>query len=529
MNQLIVILFCAVTFGFSAQNIITYQHALWGGTAHNSLRSIHTSDGGMLLISTVGFDSNMGMIDPPYYGGSFIWVVKLNANYELVWQKSFGGSGFDSAHSVIELNNSIYIGATSDSPVSGNKTVGNQGEQDVWLIRIDYEGDILEQYAYGGSGSDKLVDLKSLSDGNLFILCSSNSPQSGSKSEPNYGPSDFWALKIAPDGTLLWEKTYGSEGWDLPCSAIELSNGSLFLTGSSLGGASGIKTATPIGEDDYWVLKINPSNGAPIWDRVYGGVLPDDLITAVSDGHNLFLYGMSYSDVSGTRTVPLLGFIDTWFLKLNEDGEPLIDLAYGGDAGDFIYSVVLDNQHLFLSISSSSGISGNKTEESRGSTDYWLVKTDLNGQIMGQKTIGGDALDQIRGVSFPNNQSILVHGRTLSGVSGDKTIPKLNPDGPDTWLVELDAITLNVVSQLPSDFLVFPNPIREKLTVHLSEHNVPLSIDIMDASGKRITTESNIHELHGQMHLDFSGWSSGIYFLQIHTNSGNQTVRVVKE
>ena len=86
---------------------------------------------------------------------------------------------------------------------------------------------------------------------------------------------------------------------------------------------------------------------------------------------------------------------------------------------------------------SPSDLSGDKTENSNGLKDYWIVKTDTIGNIQWQNTIGGDYYENFHCIWPTYDGGYLVGGKSLSGISGDKT--ENNLGGGKIWIVKTDS------------------------------------------------------------------------------------------
>src|SRR5688572_17067739 len=94
----------------------------------------------------------------------------------------------------------------------------------------------------------------------------------------------------------------------------------------------------------------------------------------------------------------------------------------GGSAGDYLHAVqqTTDGGYILGGVSNS-GISGDKTEICNGSGDYWMVKTDANGNIQWQNTIGGSGHDQLHAIQQTSDGGYVLGGYSFSNISGDKT------------------------------------------------------------------------------------------------------------
>jgi hypothetical protein len=147
------------------------------------------------------------------------------------------------------------------------------------------------------------------------------------------------------------------------------------LGGSSRSNVSGDKTKNSNGYIDYWVVKLN-ANGAIQWQNTIGGSGTDPLFTVqqTNDG-GYILGGYSISDISGDKTENSFGLTDYWVVKLNEAGAIQWQNTIGGNRQDNLWSLkqTADGGYI-LGGSSDSNISGDKTENSKGECDYWVIK-----------------------------------------------------------------------------------------------------------------------------------------------------------
>ncbi|TAE31747.1 MAG: hypothetical protein EAZ91_06435 [Cytophagales bacterium] len=124
-------------------------------------------------------------------------MVKINANGEKVWDKTFGGIIKNLLNSMIATSDGGFLlGGSSDSPISGNKTAGKYGSYDYWVVKINANGEKVWDKAFGGSDGDFLSSMIATSDGGFLLGGYSFSPISGNKTATNYGDSDYWVVKI---------------------------------------------------------------------------------------------------------------------------------------------------------------------------------------------------------------------------------------------------------------------------------------------------------------------------------------------
>jgi hypothetical protein len=118
---------------------------------------------------------------------------------------------------------------------------------------------------------------------------------------------------------MLWDKSIGGNNEDWLWSLVQTSDGGYLLGGESTSGISGDKTQISNGGNDYWVVKLD-SNGNKLWDKTIGGLDDDYLYVLVQtpDG-GYILGGSSHSDIYGDKTQPSKGGSDYWIVKLGPD------------------------------------------------------------------------------------------------------------------------------------------------------------------------------------------------------------------
>ena len=145
-----------------------------------------------------------------------------------------------------------------------------------------------------------------------------------------------------------------------------------------------------MGSYDYWVVKLD-TGGAIQWDNTIGGSGWDELwsVQQTSDG-GYILGGGSDSPISGDKTENSQGLKDYWVVKLDTAGVIQWQNTIGGSADDALYSIQQTSDGGYvLGGWSISGISGDKTENNLGLGDYWVVKLGTGGAIQWDNTIGG--------------------------------------------------------------------------------------------------------------------------------------------
>ena len=300
----------------------------------------------------------------------------VNAQPTIQWQNTIGGSSTDELYSIQQTSDGGYVlGGYSLSDSTGDKTENSQGSNDYWVVKLDSLGVTQWQNTIGGSESDQLNSIQQTSDGGYVLGGGSLSNISGDKTENSQGSWDYWVVKLDSSGAIQWQNTIGGSSIDRLFSIQQTSDGGYVLGGSSGSDSTGDKNENVQGGFDYWVVKLNAS-GAIQWQNTIGGSSNDYLrfIQQTSDG-GYVLGGYSLSGSSGDKTENSHGSWDYWVVKLDSSGTIKWQNTIGGSAFDRLFSIQQTSDGGYvLSGYSGSPISGDKTENSQGGWDYWVVK-----------------------------------------------------------------------------------------------------------------------------------------------------------
>jgi hypothetical protein len=399
----------------------------YGGTDRDRFSlAIPTKDGGYLLggssLSGIGGDKS-----EPNRGFQLFyedyWIVKVSSNGTKEWDKTFGGEYWDILTAMVQTPDGGYLlGGYSQSFIEYDKEAPNKGETDYWLVKIDAFGNKQWDKTFGGLGGDDLNTMIVTSDGGYLLAGYSTSDSSGDKSDNRRANADYWIVKIDGNGNKQWDKTFGGDRMTTPHAVIQTADGGYLISGIAYSGAANEKTEPSRGENDAWLIKIT-SNGTKEWDKTLGGNSHDALTDLIptSDGGYL-LVGSTSSSIGGEVSEPSKGDRDGWLVKIASNGTKLWDTRYGGSASDGL-GIILptsDGGYL-LGGYSQSDTGGDKSEESRGQSDGWLVKITSNGTKEWDKTFGGNEYDHIHSIIPTPDGQYLLGCSSNSDKSGDRS------------------------------------------------------------------------------------------------------------
>ncbi len=503
---------------------ILWQRTI-GGSDYDYLYDIkQTPDGGLIFGGGSASDVSGDKTDGS--NGSFdMWVIKTDGSGEIQWQNSIGGNQGEDIHSIALAPDGGYLLiGESNSDISGDKTENSRGGDDYWVVKINNTGTVVWDKTYGGDNIDWFPKISASTAGGYYICGSSSSDISGEKTENAIGQDDFWALKIDDAGTILWQDTLGGNSFEQLEAVVATADGGCIIGGYSLSDISGDKTENSRGGSDYWVIKLS-SAGNIEWDKTIGGNGADRLHSVIqtTDGGYL-LGGYSTSEISGDKTENNIGQADFWVIKLNSTGNIEWQNTIGGIDGDVINSVsqISDGGYI-LGGASRSNISGDKTENSMGGDDFWIVKINNVGIIEWQNTIGGNQADVLGEIIQVPDGSYILAGNSLSGISGDKTD---NSRGNfDFWILK-HAQTLGLEENpFFNAITLYPNPTKNTLQLNTQDKTID-QVNIYTIAGSKVL-QLDVDTISPT--VDVSSLASGVYYVQLYSGKNVALKKFVKE
>ncbi|MGB6606374.1 MAG: hypothetical protein WBF28_01010, partial [Atribacterota bacterium] len=198
----------------------------FGGIGWDEIYSIIQTKSGGFIAAGSSWSKGAGRGD--------IYVVKLNKRGDLVWDKTFGGSDYDDARSIIQTDDGGYA-------VTGFTVLEDTGDRDSWVIKLDKDGNKVWDKTLGGTSEDWANSIIQNKNGDYVVV--------GWTKSMGAGKTDIWIVKLNKNGDLLWDKTFGGSENDEAHSVIQTDDG-----GYAVAGWTKSKGA---GNSDVWVLKLD--------------------------------------------------------------------------------------------------------------------------------------------------------------------------------------------------------------------------------------------------------------------------------
>lgn len=361
-----------------------------------------TSDGGYVMAGYTRSDdfdvsSNNGDWD--------FWIIKLDEEGQIEWEKSYGGSLNDEATEIQQTADGGYIVAGSTYSSNGDVSFNN-GDEDFWVVKLDPSGNMQWERTYGGSKIDRAESIKQTHDGGYIVAGFSDS-QNGIVNSNN-GGFDFLVVKLSPSGDVEWSNNYGGSNPDWAFDIDLAGDGGFVVAGSTISDDGDVSENK--GFYDFWVIKIDAA-GALQWEKSYGGAGEDRAYSVHKTNIGFIVGGSTYSsniDVSNN-----FGSSDFWVVKLDDNGELLWEKSYGGSASEWAWSIDPTSDDGFIICGRSSSSDGMVTDHI-GSRDFWLVKTDASGEPEWTKSFGGTSGEVAYAVHQTDDDGYIIAGYSES-------------------------------------------------------------------------------------------------------------------
>lgn len=413
--NILIILFI-LHFSFAVcQPSIQWQKSFGGAGTDNARYGVQTSDGGFIV---VGQSNSTNGDLTANYGAYDFWVTKLNSIGNLLWQKNYGGSADDIARCVKQTTDGGYL-VFGDTYSNSNDVTGNHGGKDYWLIKLNSTGTLVWQKTFGGTGNESAKSIVLTNDGGIALFGYSGS-NDGDVLGNHGGVSDYWLVKTDGNGNIQWKSVYGGSDTEEGDICVQTNDGGFILSGTSMSN-DGDVTGNHGGFGDYWIVKTN-NTGVITWQKCFGGSgaeLAREIIQT-SDGNYLVA---GYSDSNDGDVTGNHGLQDYWVVKLTVSGGLIWQKSLGGTNSEWPYAVTETNLGTYVISGNSQSNNGDVTGN-HGGWDYWIVNLSSSGSVLWQKSFGGSMNDESNfSVNQCTDNGLFITGRSNSNdgdVSGNQ-------------------------------------------------------------------------------------------------------------
>lgn len=350
----------------------------FGGSGEDEGSSVQqTTDGGYIL---TGGTTSFGA------GNWDLWLIKTDAGGNKLWDKTFGGSGYDYGNSIQQTMDGGYI-------ITGYIDPDGSGRRDMWLLKTDAGGNKLwDKIFEDGEG----LSVQQTTDGG-YIICG-----------PGKGGPDNESLQLVKtdaSGNKLWNRTFERFGnytsSSRPRGSVQQTSDNGYIIARDIGAAHGVLNA--------WLIRTDV-NGNKLWDRVFGGSNVSD-ISGIYPGNSLqtndggFIIAGTICNDSGWGA---------WMIKTDTNGNKIWERAFfeGQGSGDSSAQKTSDGGYIIA-----------------GGYGPLLIKTDANGNEIWIKGLGNSNHGESESVRQTSDGGYIVTGSTDVD----------NSDKKDVLLIKTDA------------------------------------------------------------------------------------------
>jgi hypothetical protein len=355
-----------------------WEQTLGGDESDYGYSLQQTTDGGYIITGRTYSFGN---------GDSDVYLFKTDENGNEQWSQTFGGEDDDGGYSVQQTTDGGYI-------ITGETSSFGNGNEDVYLIKTDENGNELWSQTYGGESKEIGYSVQQTTDGGYIIT--------GYTESFGEGVLEGCLIKTDENGNEQWFKTYEGTGR----SVQQTTDGGYIITGRT--------TSFGNGQSDVYLIKTD-ENGNEQWSQTFGGELNElgNSVQQTNDGGYI---------ITGLTTSFGNGGWDVYLIKTDENGNEQWSQTFGGDASDYGRSVQQTTDGGYI-------ITGYTISFGNGQIDIYLIKTDENGNEQWSQTFGGELEDYGSSVQQTTDGGYIICGETESFGNGGDDVYLIKTDG----------------------------------------------------------------------------------------------------
>lgn len=389
------------------------------------------------------------------------------------------------------------------------------------IERRDANHNLLWLKHYGSSKNESVADVALADDGDVGF-------HYGGAFDP-----DNWVLKLDSMGDMQWGCVLGGTGWDVSRTILPTDDGGCCIF--SIAGSFDYDMATNKGSTDLFIAKID-SLGNKVWTKCYGGSNADgggtdnNIFALPDDWGGFYILNRTNSN-DGDVQNKTDNSADYWLLHIDKDGNILWERNYGGSDIEMPSAMCRGaNGNIWIGGSMSyifEDTDKGDVLEWFGGGDVWILQVDTNGNIVNQRTLGTNQLEELRGLYPFDDGTVLAVGRYFqtSPPAGKRspgfpiTVVRLNSN--KVFIAHLSpetALSITDKKNSISDWQIFPNPTDGKFSIKVQGNIKKYKIKITDIKGRELYTgwlQNN------QIQLNTQTWAKGNYIITLTDNKGN--------
>lgn len=440
-----------------------------------------TSDDGFII---AGYSTSYG------YGDKDMYLVKTDAAGDTLWVRKYGGENDDVAMSVRQTDDGGYI-------MAGWTNSEGSGGTDFYVVKAEGSGELSWSYTFGGAYDDTAKCVQQTSDGG-YVVCGT------SERDGAYGLNfDVYVIKLDVNGGLMWSYYSGGVIDDAANSIVQTEDGNYMIAGS---------TAETDGTHNFYVERIS-TTGQYLWSRAYRSGADNQAYSIIkADESNFVIAGYTYDSPN---------YLECHLMKINSSGNIIWERNYGGSHHELGYSVAKTADGGYI-------IGGARwVSFMPDTTQFYLVKTDVEGHLAWQRTYGFGNYDEGADVVLTRDghYAFVGYSNWPGYYSIDCCLMKIQ--GADIVDISEPEIYTPSASVLVGNF---PNPFNSSTLIkyQLSRSSRAM-LDVYDILGRRVCTVYDGFQQAGSYQITWNAGDlpSGIYFFRLQAGGNSQTQRMI--
>jgi len=316
-------------------------------------------------------------------------------NPDTLWTRTYGGDSVEWVYSVHQTSDSGYV-------VAGWTHSFGAGDWDYYLVKTTIQGDTLWTRTFGGSYWDYLYDAQPTTDGGYIMAGKTNSFGAGGY--------DCYIVKTDSLGNPLWTRSYGDSHYDDTYSIRQTADSGYVAAGCT--GSFGA------GYFDFYLVRTS-GLGDTIWTRTYGGILTEEAKSVRQTTDRGFV-------IAGYTWSFGVGYTDFYLVKIDDRGDTVWTRTYGGTSMDVAYCVQETSDAGYI-------LAGYTASFGAGNDDFYLVRTDSQGDTIWTRTYGGLSEDCAQSIQQTADGGFIVAGYTYFLGAYDFYVLKIDGQGEPLW------------------------------------------------------------------------------------------------
>ena len=435
-----------------------------GGSSHNHGYAISTDDAGnSYMTGSFGETATFGSYSLNSNGNKDIFVGKLNVNGNWQWVTQAGGSDNDYGYAIEidDTGNSYVSGSFQGTAYFGTYSITSNGNDDIFVSKIDANGNWQWAIQAGGSNNDSGYSIAIDTIGNSYVTgYFIDTATFGSYSLNSSGYNDIFVSKIDANGNWLWVTKAGGTLDDYG-RAIAIDNAdNCYVAGYFKGIATfGSYSLSSSGDSyDIFVSKID-TNGNWQWATKAGGIDYDfGYSIAIDNGVNSYVSG-SFQGIAtfGSYSITSSGGYGFFVAKMDSNGNWIWVTKAGGSSSENGNGITIDDAGNTYVTGYFQGTAnfGSYSLTSSDYNDIFVAKIDVNGNWQWATQAGGTLYDYGRAISLDNAGNSYVSGSFYSTATfGTYSLTSI--DHCDIFVAKLENfITAYFNANHTSDYLPF--------------------------------------------------------------------------